>query len=376
MRVSRTLSSYMARETLLYGSLGFIAITTVLVSQNLLRRLDDLVVVGFTGADFLVVLRCLIPMLMAYAMPVSLLFGALLATRRMSSDTEILAMRSCGVGLSTLVIPTALLGTLVSVASAYLMMTVEHQARRELLNLFKTVAARGSLLQAGEFGVVGSGMAFVNRRDRNGNLRGIMISDHRSYRRPFFLFAETGRLRFDGENEAIHLLLERGEIHFEPELGNEEEYHRIFFDSINYALDVSSLLRGSSSPERPKQMKLDELRAMVARGRAGEQLSEFHEKNPIAYELEIHRRFALPLAPLLFSLVAVPVGLLRGRRSRAWGLLFGLVLLFSYYALVTFSQFLAGRELLAPVASLWLPNLLFAGFAVYALARARDRFDP
>jgi lipopolysaccharide export system permease protein len=376
MRAPRTLSLYMARETLLYGGLGFIAITTVMVSQNLLRRLDDLVVVGFTFADFLVVLRCLVPMLMAYAMPISLLFGALLATRRMASDSEILAMRACGVGLRALVAPTVLLGVLVSGISAYLMVVVEHQVRRDLLSLFKVVAARGSLLQAGEFGVVGRSIVFVDKRDRDNNLKGVMISDRGSDKYPFFLFAETGQLRFEGETETIRLRLERGEIHLEPKTEEEDVYHRIFFDSIDYTLDVSSLLRGGAAPERPKQMELYELRAVVARGRAGEELLELHDKDPIAYELEIHRRFALPVAPLLFSLAAVPLGLLRGRSSRAWGLLLGLITAFGYYALMTFSQFLAKQQLLAPVASLWLPNLLFAGLAVHMIARARNRFDP
>jgi len=376
MRAPRTLSLYMARETLLYGGLGFIAITTVMVSQNLLRRLDDLVVVGFTFADFLVVLHCLVPVLMAYAMPISLLFGALLATRRMASDSEILAMRACGVDLHALVTPAVLLGVLVSGISAYLMVAVEHQARRDLLSLFKVVAARGSLLQAGEFGVVGRSIVFVDKRDRDNNLKGIMISDRGNDKYPFVLFAETGQLRFEGETETIRLRLERGEIHLEPKTEEEDVGHRIFFDSIDYTLDVSSLLHGGAAPERPKQMELDELRAVVARGRAGEELLELHDKDPIAYELEIHRRFALPVAPLLFSLVAVPLGLLRGRSSRAWGLLLGLITAFGYYALMTFSQFLAKQQLLPPVASLWLPNLLFVGLAVRMIARARNGFDP
>ena len=313
---------------------------------------------------------------MAYAMPIALLFGALLAIRRMTSDSEILAMRACGIGLRTLIVPTLLLGALVSVLSAYLMLVVEHQARRELLNLFKVVAARGSILQPGEFGIIGRTVVFVEKRDRSNHLKRIMISDHSSRRHPFTLFAERGQLRFDGESEMIHLRLESGEIHVSPRPPGQEKYHRVLFDFLDYTLDVSPMLQGTYSPERPKQMRLDELRAVVARSRAGDDLRELHQKDPIAYELEIQRRFALPLAPLLFSLVAVPVGLLIGRRSRPWGLPLGLALAFAYYGLSIFSQFLARQQLLPALVSLWLPNLLFAALAVYMITRARTGFDP
>ena len=86
-----------------YATLGFAAVCTVLVSQNLLRRMDELTAVGFTFGDLLVVLRCLFPMLTAYAIPIALLFGAAIALRRMVTDSEILAMRACGLGMSTLV---------------------------------------------------------------------------------------------------------------------------------------------------------------------------------------------------------------------------------------------------------------------------------
>jgi lipopolysaccharide export system permease protein len=365
----------MTRETLLYGSLAFVAGTSILISQNLLQRLDDLLVVGFTRADLLVVLRCFVFMVMPYAIPIAILFGALLAIRRMSSDAEILAMRSCGVGLRTLVTPTVILGALVSGLSAYLMLITEHEARRDLLNLFKTVINRGSFVQSGKFGFAGHTTVFTEEHYRNGDLRSVMISDRSSRKHPFTLFAERGHLSFDNEAETINIHLQNGEIHLTQEQGEEDLYHRILFEAIDYTLDLRPLLGAKNLPERPKQMELDELRSVVADHRAGKNLRWLAQTTPIAYELEIHRRFALPLAPLLFSLAAVPLGLLFGRRSRTGGLPLGLGFGFGYYGISIFFQFLARQQLLMPVVSLWAPNLLFAALAFYLLARAQNGFD-
>ena len=56
MRASRTLAMSLAREILQYSGLGFAAVCVVLITQNLLRRMDDLTAVGFTFEDLLVVL--------------------------------------------------------------------------------------------------------------------------------------------------------------------------------------------------------------------------------------------------------------------------------------------------------------------------------
>ena len=68
-------------------------------------------------------------MLVASAVPVSFLLGALLAVRRLSADSEILAMRASGMGSQQLLKPLLVLGVLFAVLSAYLTIFVEHRVR-------------------------------------------------------------------------------------------------------------------------------------------------------------------------------------------------------------------------------------------------------
>ena len=193
----RTLASYLAREIATYFLLGFLAIITVLVSQNLLRRLDEFVGVGFTWADLRIAVRGMAVMFIAYAAPVAFLFGTLLALRRLEADSEILAMRACGVGLATLLIPVLAIGALVSALTGFLMLHSEHQARLDLRTLLITAAARGSILQPGTFRVVGNRVIFIRERDRDNNLRGIMISAKAGEERPYLIFAERGLYRLE-----------------------------------------------------------------------------------------------------------------------------------------------------------------------------------
>jgi lipopolysaccharide export LptBFGC system permease protein LptF len=143
----------------------------------------------------------------------------------------------------------------------------------------------------------------------------------------------------------------------------------MLFESFDYSFDVSEMLSGEAAPVFPKQMTLAELQDVVARGRAGDPLDDLRKQEPVLYELEIHRRFALPVAPLLFALAAVPVALIGRRGSRAWGPIACVSLAFAYYAIGMLLQFLARQGWLAPALAFWIPNFLLAALSVHPLRR-------
>lgn len=375
MRASRTLAASVAREILQYSLVAFFATSVVLVSQNLLRRMDELTAVGFTLADLGVMLRCLLPMLTVYTIPIAVLLGSVLAIRRQVADSEILAMRACGLGATTLLAPCLAIGASVSLISGWLLIGVEHQARRDLITLFNTVATRGEVVQAGEFRGIGRRVIYVAERHDDDLLGGIMISD-RSQDPPFLVFAESGRLSLDAGAARIHLRLARGEMHFESGELEPDRYRRVLFDHFDYSFDVAGLLPEEALPVRPKQMSLAELHEVAARGRAGDPLLELKKREPVLYELEIQRRFALPLAPLLFALAAVPLALMGRGGSRSWGPVACVLLAFAYYAVLTFLQFLARAHWLTPVLAFWIPNALVLLLSIEGLRRSRLRSGP
>jgi lipopolysaccharide export system permease protein len=359
MRLPRTLFRYLSREILLYGLLTFLAIVTILVSHNLFRRLEYLLAIGFTYADVWVLLRCLLPMVATSAVPFSFVVGVLLTVRRLASEAEILAMRASGIGLTTLLIPILTIAIVISSITAYLQISVEHAAQRELLVLFKSVAARGGMFKAGRFANLSYGVFFVESRGRDGSLHGISISDNSNPQRPYMIFAESGSFTYDEQASVIRLHLRNGEVHLEPTRNSPDQYKRIHFDDFHYPIDVSTHLRNTGLAVRPKQMALPELRDVIARTQRGEKLWFVDEQNTAEYEMEIYRRYILPLAPVIFSLIALPLGVAGARRGNNIGILICLVMVFAYYGTLSLTASLARTGSLSPAMALWLPNLLF-----------------
>ncbi len=370
MRYSRTLSSYFAREIALYGVLCLFALTMVLVSQNALRRFGDLIAVGVTAQEFLTVVGYLLPMLVAYALPLSFLFGVFFAVGRLSSHGELIAMRASGLGLSSLLVPAMMLGLTASLATGYVMINLEHRVHRELRILVERLAARGGMLEAGRFSLVQQRIFYVSDRDRGNNLRGVMISDSTNKEHPFTIFAERGLFSYDEDKLLFRLHLAEGTVHLDPPPDDVVRSHRISFDELDYEFDVKALIDYLQAAVRPRQMRSDELIDVVDRAREGRPLGLLDQHNPVEYELELHRRFAMPFAPILFALMAVPIGLSRAGGSSLRGILVSLLLAFFYYGLFSQARLLAIEGWVAPALSLWLPNGVFLmlgiGLVIYA----------
>jgi lipopolysaccharide export system permease protein len=359
MRIARTLSLYVMRETLIYCALAFFLLTLVLLTQNLLRRLDQLFLVGMTLEDLWVFIGCIIPISLSYSIPLAFLVGILLSVRRFGSDGELLGLRTMGVGPITFLFPYLLLGLVATGVSGWLLTSVEHESRREIVQLFKTAAARGGILEAGKFRSVGPRVIFVEDRARDGALTGVMIVDQSHVDRPYRIFADRGRFHFNQETTELELELWDGAVHFAPTDGEPDRYERIHFSDFSYQIDVGHILGGEFGPVRPKQMKREELRRVLERAEADDPLKELDQKNPVEYALEMHRRLALPFAPLVFAGIAVPIALTSERRGRGLGLILVLGVAFGYYALAAVMNEMADRSWVGPAIASWIPNILF-----------------
>ena len=103
-------------------------------------------------------------------------------------------------------------------------------------------------------------------------------------------------------------------------------------------------------------------------------LIENYEKTNNKFKVEIHKKFTLALACVLFTMVGAPLGILvrNGGMTIASGLSIAFFLV--YYILLIWGEQLADRSLLNPGLGSWLPNIVLfvSGIIVLKLSNKKN----
>ena len=373
MRWPRTLSLYVAREILLFTSLCFLGVTFLIASQQLIGRLDQLVEVGVGGADFAQILLYMLSMFAAHAIPIALAFGVTLTTGRLSMSSEILAMRSLGVGTTALLIPALTIAAAVGVGNAWLIGDVEPLARLDMRQLLADVALRGTIVQGGRFRGVRDRVIYADARSDDGILSGVMIYDKTNPDRPYAAFAESGSLRYDDSRGVLSLSLRAGQILIDPDARDPTRVQLVSFDDFTYSFDALSLLTGRYSSRSPDELVTAEIREQIAKIDAGTPLYYMRKIERLDYEIELARRHAQPLAAVLFAAIAVSLGLMLPRNSHALSLVLCATAVFGYYGSLSLGLHLAEEKTLDPLIAVWGPTGLFVALAIGLTLRASRR---
>ncbi len=96
-------------------------------------------------------------------------------------------------------------------------------------------------------------------------------------------------------------------------------------------------------------------------------LIKSYKKSQNKYGVEIHKKFSIPVACILFVLLGAPLGVMskKGGFAISTGLSFGFFLI--YYVLLIGGEEMADRTFLSPAVGMWSPNLIILLIAVYLL---------
>jgi len=96
-------------------------------------------------------------------------------------------------------------------------------------------------------------------------------------------------------------------------------------------------------------------------------LIKSYKKSKNKYGVEIHKKFSIPVACILFVLLGAPLGVMskRGGFAVSTSLSFGFFLI--YYVLLIGGEEMADRNILSPSIGMWTPNLIILCIAFYLL---------
>jgi lipopolysaccharide export system permease protein len=364
----RILGRYIFREILSSALLGTLLATFVLFLQQANPIFELLVKSNGTNTQIVLELFALaIPGVLPYTIPFGVLVGILIGLGRIASDGEIVAMRAAGVSSQRVIAPVLLFAAIGAGIGAYVTLRLTPDCIRRYTKLVNQ-------LEETQFSADITPRVFVENFPNTilyvGNVKPgepalwspVFVADIGAPEKrstglrdqavgPMITVAEQALVVPDKKNNRMQLALRNYSTH---EMSKEQSSRDTFAPVGQQAL--------SANP--PAQTALRSV------GMSTHQLRAYPKSNKdwIDYQIELHRRYALPAACIMLAMVGIPLGIATRKGGKSAGYVNAIFVAFFCYYLGFLSLVGMARNKGNPL-FLWAPNAAFLIVGLVLLLR-------
>ncbi len=316
--------------------------------------------------------------ILAMAVPMSVLIATLSVYGRLSEEGEITAMRASGLSAWYLIRP-ALIGALlvtfgIGWFNNYVLPDMNHHAKLLLIDMNRKKPTLNIEPGVYAFNIPNLVMLSNEVDQTNGRLIDVTIYDERIRGNRSVITAEHGKIEFLPEEESFFLTLLDGEIHRRSERDT-DGWEWTQFDSSIFRFSAPDMVmkRRDSGHRGDRELDVAQMYERVKELQANKDKNKHTIKRISSYMVEIHKKFSIPFACIVFALIGAPLGILAHKGGM--GLSGGMSLLFFtvYWAFLVNGEDLADRGMLSPEMATWSPNVLFFIAGVWLLWLAGRR---
>lgn len=361
----KILERYVTGSLLSSVILAWLVLTFVL-AVGLLIRVTGLIIQGLPIDIVGRYLAIGIPETLNLTIPMAVLVSTLLVFGRLSADSEIAAMRACGVNLWRIMAWPLVLGAILSAFSFYVNNEVtppNHETRRRL------TASAGfgtaiDLLEPGRF-INDFRNIKIRFESKSGHwLNNVLIYD---YTRPEVvreIRAEKARVEFIEDDLRVELYRVRIDP-FQPDKPGAAVADRLTHE-------IPGALKIRNYRQRIKDMRFVQLLTHYRQMRRGETHGFAAEQVPAQRSsllFELHKRCMLSCAPFCFILIGMPLGIRAHRKESTIGVALALGVSFCFYVLQITAESLARKPQFFPHLIIWIPVVLCLALAFVLVPR-------
>ncbi len=389
MRILPTVDRLVVREVVPPTALGFMTYTFLVVMRGIFNLIEQILVRGVALADAARVMAITLPHIVVLTIPMSFLFGVLLAVGRMNADNEIVALQAGGIPARRLLRPIVAIGVLLAILNGYLYLQVIPRSGRELRELKVRLFAEAKNLGRIEPKVFHEQLpnVLLYLRDADpdtGEWRNILFFDSSDPSEERLTLAKRGRMVTAGVNakpatgempEVEQWIRLEDVVTHQFSRTNPETYRinrtrsQLFRPEMSGGGTVRFRLgmaeRGTS--ELIRFLRGGDLNAPEDSDTALDPMDREIERRHAAVEL--NKRLAIPFACVVFALLALPLGVgsRSGGRGRGFVVSVGVVL--AYYLVNNQGEMMAMEGTVPAWLGIWLPNLVLTLFALVLMRR-------
>ncbi|MFC2157161.1 LPS export ABC transporter permease LptF [Acidobacteriota bacterium] len=375
----KLIDRYILKEIIPPFLLGLAAYTFIMLLNQIILSAEMFITRGVAFSSVLKLFVYLLPSIFAFTIPMSVLLGILAGFSRMSSDSEIMAMKTLGVSYLRLLRPLlvfAFFGWLVTSALMLFITPWSNYSWVQTLNqeVIKKVQLN---IQPRTFNEsVPHMVLYIQDITSEKEWRNIFVYIAKPNEDPRMIMAKGAKMNLFPDVHKAFLSLFEGTVHsYSP--AEPENYSVTTFNSMDEEIDVESLFDSSPTRKSVREKDIKEILAgiqeldqeLVVIPPEQRNLPEFQERtrSQRSHQVEIHKRLSVPLSCFIFVFLGLPLGGSTRKGGRTSGFTISIILIILYYILITAGEQMAINGSIRPWLGMWTPNIVFAllGFFLF-----------
>jgi LPS export ABC transporter permease LptG/LPS export ABC transporter permease LptF len=379
----RLVERYILRAVLPYLLLSLLLLTSILFAQQA-GRFGDLLVEARVPPGMVADLALsVLPNVLVFTLPMALLTGILIGFSRMGSDSELVAMRSAGVGTWQMLWPVLLLGALLTLPSLYVNMELSPESARSLRHVGTRAALYklDSPVEPRSFSVIGARdssaketpvyVIYVRDGDRQrGQWGRVFLHTEMKDGSVRVVTARSGRI--DSAGEQSELVLSDVALTTLPKVASwgQGEYATERLDQWRIILETGRKELLDSLRHDETEVRLNEMGwgalSTYAASKAGMENREA--------VILLHKRLALSLSPFMFAFFGATLGMRVRKGGRGIGMLLSVLAMLFYYLVMLAGEQLARAGTVTPFVGAWLASLVTVICGLVLMVTRRGSF--
>ena len=383
----KTLERYVFGAFLSSFFLSFLVLSFVLTIGLMVQIVGYMlqgIPVGLVGRFALVSF----PETMQWTIPLGLLVAAILVFSRLSADSEIAAMRACGVNLLTVMRGPLLFAALCTLLGIFINNEIVprgHEVRRDLARRL-SVGAGLELLEPGRV-IDDFPKVKIYFEEKEGNwLKDLIVLDFTNPKIDRMVTASKALVTREGRD----IILDLHSMTVDPM----DEQHPGMARAARFQYRVVDALKDGTYKRKDKDFRFFEMLREIDRAKsdvkdpqaaAERRAKEGRGKGSAEKELkllkktlrrrlsdirtEFQKRLVFAFASICFVLIGVPLGIRAQRRESTIGMAISLATALSYYLVVILMTSLSKNDVMHPHVLIWLPVVACFALAGYLIPK-------
>jgi len=390
----------------------------VLVSQFILKNLDR-----FLGKDlsFIIIIKFILlnaAWIVSLAVPMAVLVTTLMTFGKLSYNNEITAFKASGIKYIDLLKPSLLFGATVLFLlipyNLWILPEMNHDVRKLGFHISKKrpdIEFHENILNT-----LSDKRIYLGDRINSNTFSNIKIFDNGNRYNHTTIMAENGN--FISKSDGVILDLYNGSIHENPI--NNSEYRKTYFENYKIAIPFDelgydknqiikkqeremniSLLNGkvnyfsdkinkTESKLESNSILLDSLNQVLLQYKKNNKISllsinklknrinildkkqiknqkliPLYNREKNKYNVEIHKKFSVPFACIIFVLLGMPLGIMSKGGNMGVSVSISLGIFIVYWCFLILGEDLADKTIINPGIAMWAPNILLCFISYY-----------